>query len=167
MRARARTLDAAGYRAGVGIVVARAAGGVLWARRRGKPHWQMPQGGIDPGEEPVQAMYRELREEVGLRAEHVELLARTAGWLRYEVPARSRALRWRGRYVGQRQQWFLLRLRAPESAVRLDLASPPEFDRWRWVSYWYPLSGAVEFKREVYRAALSELAGAYCALRRA
>ena len=163
---RSGPLDEAGYRAGVGIVVARPSGGILWARRRGESRWQMPQGGIEPGETPEQAMYRELFEEVGLRAAHVVLLGCVERWLCYELPqGLRRGLRFgAGRYVGQRQKWYLLGLRAPDETVRLDVAKPAEFDRWRWVGYWHPLSGGVDFKREVYRAALSDLAGAYHAL---
>ncbi len=158
-------LDADGYRPGIGIVLARAGSGVLWARRRRRGGgWQMPQGGLDPGESAEDALYRELHEEVGLRRADVELMACTEDWLSYRVPSRYRWLR--GGYVGQRQKWYLLRLLSDESRVRLDATAKPEFDRWRWVSYWYPLRGGVAFKRELYRQALSELAGSYCALPR-
>lgn len=150
-------VDAEGFRPNVGIVLADAAGRVAWARRVGMEAWQFPQGGLAPGEVPEQALYRELREELGLAPADVELLGATREWLRYTLP--QRFVR-KGRVplcIGQKQKWFALRLRAPDSAVRFDLGDPPEFDQWRWVDYWHPLREVVAFKRAVYEAALHEL----------
>jgi putative (di)nucleoside polyphosphate hydrolase len=150
-------VHADGFRPNVGIILADAAGRVAWAKRIGMDAWQFPQGGLNPGESPEQALYRELREEIGLDPGHVELLGATREWLRYTLP--QRFVR-KGRIplcIGQKQKWFALRLRAPDSAVRLDLGTPPEFDRWRWVDYWRPLEEVVAFKRDVYAAALHEL----------
>ena len=98
-------------------------------------------------ESPEQAMYRELEEEVGLRAEAVELLGRTQGWLHYRLPKRFIRHSESPVCIGQKQIWFLLRLTSEDSAVRLDAHDDPEFDHWRWVSYWYPVSAVVDFKQ--------------------
>ena len=151
-------IDADGFRPNVGIIVANPAGQVLWAKRVRQQAWQFPQGGIQRGETPEEAMIRELNEELGLGASDVDLVGCTSGWLRYRLP-RQLIRRGRGRTcIGQRQKWFLLRLVGPESRVRFDLTEQPEFDGWRWVNWWHPLEEVVEFKREVYRRALHELA---------
>lgn len=150
-------VDAEGFRPNVGIILANAAGRLLWARRVGMDAWQFPQGGVNPGETVEQALYRELREELGLERDAVEQLGATREWLRYTLP--QRYIR-KGRIplcIGQKQRWFALRLKAPDSAVRFDLGAPPEFDHWRWVDYWHPLKEVVPFKRAVYEAALHEL----------
>lgn len=150
-------VDAEGFRPNVGIILANAAGRVLLAKRIGMQAWQFPQGGLSPGETPEQALYRELREEIGLPPESVTMLGATRDWLRYTLPARYVR---KGRIplcIGQKQKWFALRLTAPDSAVRLDLGQPAEFDNWRWVDFWQPLRDVVEFKRAVYEAALHEL----------
>lgn len=150
-------IDGDGFRPNVGIIVANADGQVLWARRYGHDAWQFPQGGISDGESPEQAMYRELWEEVGLEKQDVKILAQTRGWLRYRLPRRFIRNDKPPVCIGQKQKWFLLQLVGAESRIRLDTQKPAEFDRWRWVSYWYPLDQVVSFKREVYRKALKEL----------
>jgi putative (di)nucleoside polyphosphate hydrolase len=152
-------IDRDGFRPNVGIIICNDHGKVFWARRiGGKDAWQFPQGGIDAGETPEQALYRELLEEVGLQSEHVELLGQTERWLRYHLP-RQFVRRSRGRpCVGQKQKWFLLRLIAPESEIRLNATGKPEFDHWEWVDYWHPIDQVIHFKREVYRLAMQELA---------
>ncbi|HUH37198.1 MAG TPA: RNA pyrophosphohydrolase [Spongiibacteraceae bacterium] len=162
-------IDADGFRPNVGIVLANTHGQVLWARRVRQDAWQFPQGGIQAGESAEQALYRELDEEVGLSPADVELLACTRGWLRYRLPERLvRPGRDGGRRervcIGQKQKWFLLRMLSPDSSVRLNAADKPEFDSWRWVSYWYPLGQVVSFKRDVYRRAMKELAPRHCRL---
>ena len=150
-------IDSDGFRANVGIMVANDHGQLLWARRvGGRDAWQFPQGGINPGESPREALYRELEEEIGLMPDAVDVIATTRGWLRYRLP--KRFIRKGQSPVCQKQKWFLLRLLADDSAVRLDRNHTPEFDHWRWVSYWYPLDQVITFKREVYRRAMKELA---------
>lgn len=152
-------IDKDGYRPNVGIVLANDQGQVLWARRvGGRDAWQFPQGGINQGESPEEALYRELEEEVGLACESVEVLGVTRGWLRYKLPKRFVRKGQKPVCIGQKQKWFLLRMLESDGAVRLDQNARPEFDHWQWVSYWYPLNEVVAFKREVYRRAMKELA---------
>ncbi len=151
-------IDPDGYRPNVGIVLMREDGRVFWARRVHRDGWQFPQGGMNTDETPLEAMYRELREETGLLPEHVEVLGATPGWLRYRLPYRSTRRDERPQCIGQKQVWFLLRLLASDDDVRLDLTEKPEFDQWRWVDFWYPLDHVVTFKRHVYARALVHLA---------
>lgn len=151
-------IDSDGFRPNVGIILCGAQGKLLWAKRIGEDAWQFPQGGIQRGETPQRALYRELFEELGLQEAQVRVLGVTPGWLRYRLPQRY-LRRTRGRTcIGQKQKWYALQLDADEDAVRLDACTKPEFDGWRWVDYWHPLDEVVEFKREVYRRALNELA---------
>ena len=151
-------VDEDGYRANVGIIVVNHKRRLLWARRIGQDAWQFPQGGIHEGETPEQALYRELHEELGLRVEDVEVLGCTQGWLRYRLPKNLIRYYSKPLCIGQKQKWFLLRLMGSEDKIRFDLTPSPEFDGWRWVSYWFPLRQVISFKRQVYRRALQELA---------
>jgi putative (di)nucleoside polyphosphate hydrolase len=152
-------IDENGYRSNVGIVLANAAGQVLWARRvGGRNAWQFPQGGVNQGETPEQALYRELHEEVGLRAASVRQLGQTDDWLHYDLPGYMRRNNSTPGFVGQKQKWFLLQLVDDDAAIALDQSAKPEFDQWCWVSYYYPISQIIDFKREVYRQALVRLA---------
>jgi len=152
-------VDADGFRPNVGIVLSNDHGQVLWARRvGGRDAWQFPQGGIKSRESVLDALYRELFEEVGLESNSVEILARTSGWLRYKLPKRMRRYNSSPGFVGQKQKWFLLRMLSDDELVKVDHTHEPEFDHWRWVSYWYPLNQVISFKREVYRRAMKELA---------
>ncbi len=150
-------IDRDGYRPNVGIIICNRKNEVFWGKRVRQYAWQFPQGGIDAGETPEVAMYRELHEEVGLQPQHVEILGRTRDWLRYDVPEQWLRRDWRGNYRGQKQIWFLLRLVGRDTDVQLRASEKPEFDAWRWNEYWVPLDSVVEFKREVYQLALSEL----------
>ena len=152
-------IDSDGFRSNVGIMLANDHGQLLWARRvGGRDAWQFPQGGINRDESPEQALYRELLEEVGLDRKSVEVLGSTRGWLRYRLPKRFVRKNQSPVCIGQKQKWFLLRLLDDDAAVTLDLNDTPEFDHWKWVSYWYPLNQVISFKREVYRRAMKELA---------
>lgn len=151
-------IDSEGFRSNVGIIIANAQGELLWARRVGQDAWQFPQGGINQGESPEQALFRELQEEVGLTEKDVEVLACTRGWLRYRLPQRLLRRDSKPLCIGQKQKWFLLRMLSADDSVSFDSDHKPEFDQWRWVSYWYPLDQVVAFKKEVYRRALKELA---------
>ena len=94
---------------------------------------------------------------MGLRPEHVRIIGRTRDWLRYEVPKQWVRREWRGTYKGQKQIWFLLRLVGRDTDISLRASEHPEFDAWRWSSYWVPLESVIEFKRSVYERALNEL----------
>jgi putative (di)nucleoside polyphosphate hydrolase len=151
-------LDRDGFRPNVGIILVNQKNQVFWGKRIRTHSWQFPQGGIDRGETPEQAMFRELQEEVGLLPQHVHILARTRDWLRYEVPDRFIRREARGHYRGQKQIWYLLQLVGHDWDLNLRATNHPEFDAWRWNDYWVPLDVVVEFKRGVYELALTELA---------
>ncbi|MFY0664265.1 MAG: RNA pyrophosphohydrolase [Natronospirillum sp.] len=151
-------IDVDGYRPNVGIILANPEGQVLWARRIGQDAWQFPQGGIRADETPLQALYRELREEVGLTPDDVEVIACTRGWLKYRLPKRLMRHNSLPVCIGQKQKWFLLRMTCRDQKVNVSSGDTPEFDGWQWVSYWYPLTQVVSFKKQVYRQALAELA---------
>lgn len=156
-------IDAEGFRANVGIIIANSDDKLMLGGRIGAKGWQFPQGGMLRGEEPEQAMYRELHEEVGLTEADVEVLAVSSDWLRYKLP--DKFIR-RGSLplcIGQKQRWFLLRLVSDEDEVRFDRSDGPEFDRIRWVDFWRPVSEVIYFKRRVYAQALHELGPALCA----
>jgi putative (di)nucleoside polyphosphate hydrolase len=150
-------IDAQGFRANVGIVLIRDGGDVFLGGRCDGRGWQFPQGGVRRDESPEQALYRELREEVGLEPADVEMLAVTRTWLRYRLPSRYVRRRSRPLCIGQKQRWFLLRMVGGEERLRFDLTSQPEFDSWRWVDYWSPVREVIYFKRDVYARALEEL----------
>src|SRR3954466_9125491 len=161
-------LDKEGYRPNVGIILANPRNEVFWGKRVHQHAWQFPQGGIQHGETPLDAMYRELEEEIGLQRAHVRILGRTREWLRYEVPERwarrqretkdvNSAAKACAASRGQKQIWYLLRMVGRDCDVRLRASGHPEFDAWRWHDYWVPLDTVVDFKRDVYRQALLEL----------
>jgi len=152
-----KVIDSDGFRPNVGIILVNSLGQVLWARRCGQDAWQFPQGGIDADETAEQAMYRELREEIGLSPSDVEIMGVTRGWLRYRLPKRMIRRNQLPLCIGQKQKWFMLKMLSHDDAVRIDRCDTPEFDGWQWVSYWYPIGQVVSFKREVYRKAMREL----------
>lgn len=151
-------IDKAGYRYGVGIILVNDNRQVFFAKRVGMPAWQFPQGGMQEEETPEQSMYRELKEEVGLNPEDVQIVASTRRWLRYRLPSRLVRRNAQPLCIGQKQKWFLLRLVNKDAKVDLVAGGHPEFDSWAWVSYWYPLRQVVAFKRRVYVMVLKEFA---------
>jgi len=151
-------IDKAGYRYGVGIILVNNNRQVFFAKRIGMVAWQFPQGGMKEHETPEETMYRELKEEVGLDAKDVQIIATTRRWLRYRLPSRLIRYHTKPLCIGQKQKWFLLRLAAQDSHIDLHANDDPEFDSWSWVSYWYPLKQVVSFKRRVYVLALKEFA---------
>jgi putative (di)nucleoside polyphosphate hydrolase len=145
------------YRRGVGILLLNEVGLVLVGRRldREEEAWQMPQGGIDRGETPREAAFRELGEEIGTNK--ADILAETAGWLRYDLPADLRGRLWHGRYRGQEQKWFAMRFRGRDEDIDLN-AHHPEFSAWQWVPHGRLEALIVPFKRQLYRDILREFA---------
>ncbi|MCP4001640.1 MAG: RNA pyrophosphohydrolase [Gammaproteobacteria bacterium] len=150
--------DSNGFRSNVGIILTSQEGSLLLGGRKGQSGWQFPQGGIQVDETPEEAMFRELNEEIGLDVEDVEVLGQTRDWLHYRLPERLIRKDREPVCIGQKQIWFMLRLTASENNLRMDTTDTPEFDRWRWVDYWYPVKEVIHFKRQVYVSALSELA---------
>jgi putative (di)nucleoside polyphosphate hydrolase len=139
------------YRANVGLAMFSRLGHVFIGRRvngRGAYQWQMPQGGLDPGETPLQGALRELEEEIGVPAKLVDVLEETDDWLHYDFPADLKK-RLVGPYIGQKQKWFALRFKGSDSDVRLDRHTP-EFDAWRWARLEETPDLIVPFKRPVY-----------------
>jgi len=150
------SIDAEGYRANVGIMLINNINQLFWAKRIGMDDWQFPQGGIRPKETTDFAMYRELREEIGLLPEHVEIMGRTSDWLKYRLPERYIRKNSTPLCIGQKQRWYLLKLVGDENQVQLDLSDNPEFDHWRWIDFWEPVNQVINFKRNVYQQALEE-----------
>ena len=150
-------IDPDGFRPNVAIVLYKDGGRVFWARRISNDGWQFPQGGMRTDETPMDAMYRELREETGLSPDHVDVLGSTPGWLRYRLPKRYQRRDQKPVCLGQKQVWFLLKFKGEDSQFSLNCDGDPEFDCWRWVDYWYPAKNVVPFKRAVYKKALKHL----------
>ncbi len=152
------------YRRGVGIMLLNGAGRVFVAERTDTPGaWQMPQGGIDTGEEPAAAARRELAEETGV--DRVTILAESRGWLSYDLPADLRGRVWQGRYIGQAQKWFAMRFDGTDADIRLDGAHA-EFGAWQWIVPERLPALIVKFKRPLYEAVLAEFATEIAALAR-
>ena len=137
------------YRPCVGIMLLNRQNEVFVANRIDMPgkHWQMPEGGIDEGEEPTEAAFRELAEEIGTN--NAELLAECPEWFAYDLPHRLSQQAWQGRYRGQTQKWFALRFLGEDSDIDLE-TDHPEFSDWRWVNVDELLTLIVPFKKDVY-----------------
>ena len=151
-------IDEDGFRANVGILLMQDDGRVFLGGRAGGRGWQCPQGGIGRDEAFETALYRELREEVGLAPEDVRYLGATADWLRYRLPPGYVRRHGSPRCIGQKQRWALLRFQGGDERLRFDTTEePPEFERYRWAEFWEPVREVVYFKRDVYRAMLHEL----------
>ncbi len=147
------------YRPCVGVMLVNAQGMAFVGRRidnRVGDFWQMPQGGIDEGEELKAAALRELREETGIGERHVTLLAQTREELFYDLPDELMGKLWKGRYRGQRQHWMLARFTGEDSHVQLDAHDPAEFCEWKWVQPAELPDLIVPFKKRVYRSVLDE-----------
>ena len=143
------------YRAGVGVMLLNRDGLVFVGRRNDMAgdHWQMPQGGIDPGEEPRAAALRELEEEIGTA--NARILAETHGWMTYDLPDDLRRTAWNGRYKGQTQKWFAARFLGSDSEINLTTAHP-EFEAWQWIEPRRLPHVIVPFKQRLYTDLLKE-----------
>lgn len=142
--------DTLPYRLNVGAVVFSSEGLVFVGRRKGfADSWQLPQGGIDAGEDPHKAIMRELKEEIG--TDKAEILQEHPEWLLYDLPPHLLGVAWKGQYRGQRQKWFALRFTGVDQDIRLDADDHPEFEEWRWVKLADLPELAVAFKRDIYK----------------
>ncbi len=148
--------DGLAYRPCVGVTLINADGLIFAGQRIDAPvpAWQMPQGGVDPGESPQEAALRELEEEIGVGSDRVELLDATPGWLRYDLPDELAGRIWGGGYRGQKQRWFLMRFLGADDEIDIATAHP-EFSAWCWVDAQTLLDGIVDFKRDVYERVLA------------
>ena len=145
------------YRKGVGIMLLDASGRVLVARRidTAAEAWQMPQGGIDEGESPIDAAWREMEEEIGTRA--AELVAESRAWLRYDLPTALVPRVWKGRFRGQEQKWFAFRFTGGDADIDI-VTENPEFAEWRWAEMAALPGLIVPFKRPLYEKVIAEFA---------
>ncbi|OHC75455.1 MAG: RNA pyrophosphohydrolase [Rhodospirillales bacterium RIFCSPLOWO2_12_FULL_58_28] len=144
------------YRKGVGAVLFNAEGKVFVARRLDNPgkYWQMPQGGIDKGEKPRQALIREVAEEIGdIR---YKVIAKGSSWIAYDLPDKLIGTVWKGKYRGQKQKWFALKFTGVDGDIDLNATSHPEFSEWKWVDIEELPALAIPFKRELYEKIVSE-----------
>lgn len=147
------------YRKGVGALIFNSHGQVLVARRIGTADaWQLPQGGIRPGEDPRIAVMRELLEEIG--TDRVEIIAEFPGWLRYDLPEFLHGKVWKGEYRGQEQRWFAFRFTGEDADIDLAAHRRPEFDAWQWVRIEQLPALAVAFKRRIYEQLVEQFAEA-------
>ena len=151
------------YRPCVGAVLFNRAGKVLVARRADLPNaegpaggWQLPQGGIDPDEDPTVAVFRELAEEIGTA--NAEILAEHPAWLTYDLPRHLVGVALKGRFCGQKQKWFALRFLGRDSEIDLSRDHDPEFDAWRWATLSDLPALAVDFKRAIYEVLARDFA---------
>ncbi|MCW8085484.1 RNA pyrophosphohydrolase [Sabulicella glaciei] len=156
-------MSALPYRPNVGALLFNREGQVLVARRADMPNaegaaggWQLPQGGMDEGEDPAVAVLREMEEEIGTR--NAEILAEHPEWLHYDLPTELIGVALGGRYRGQKQKWFALRFLGTDAEIRLDLDPHPEFDAWRWAALADLPAMAVPFKRAIYERLAQDFA---------
>ena len=150
------------YRKNVGLIIINDQGKVLLCRRKKSNSWQFPQGGIDQGETPKRAAYRELYEEVNIKKDEIKFIGSTNFWATYELPEEYKKNKKNLRsFLGQKQKWYLFRIM---NDVKIHFENDPdnEFIDYKWVPYWYPLHTIVEFKKEVYRSALNALRNNFC-----
>ena len=143
------------YRRCVGMMIVNNKNKILVGKRLDHPsgHWQMPQGGIDENENPEEAVWREMQEEIGTN--NAKMIKQSNQWINYKIPLETlKTLPWGQEYVGQTQKWFLAEILCEDSCINLNASSPIEFVDWTWSSYWHPVNGGVDFKKATYRKVL-------------
>ena len=152
-----KSLEGLPYRPCVGVLLFNAQGQVFVGQRIDmvQEAWQMPQGGIDPGEDPRDTALRELEEETGVTPDKVVILAETREWLRYDLPPNLVNRVWHGRYRGQEQKWFAARFLGTDTDIDIDTLHP-EFSDWRWSPVDELTANAIAFKRALYEAVIAE-----------
>lgn len=145
------------YRPCVGVVLINAEGRIFAGQRLDSTvaAWQMPQGGIDEGEKNRKAALRELWEETGVTEDLVEFVAKTDGWVTYDLPEELLGKVWGGKYRGQRQKWFLFRFKGTDDQVNI-ATEHPEFSEWRWIGADEMIASIVPFKKDVYETVVAE-----------
>ena len=144
------------YRKGVGIIIVNAKGKFFLGKRIGAEAWQFPQGGIDEGENPEEALYRELHEETGLIKDKVTIITVSKKWLVYHIPHVYQ--RSNKKYDGAMQKWFLLRLTGTNEDINLNAVNQAEFDAWKWADKKTAINSVIRFKKGVYASIFSEFA---------
>lgn len=149
------------YRPCVGVMLVNLDGHIFAGQRNDRPKseppaWQMPQGGVDKGEAPDEAVFRELWEETGVTKDLVTLEAQTNAWLPYDLPLELSKRLWKGKYRGQKQLWFLMRFNGTDADINIQ-TEHPEFSEWRWMAPDELLKSIVPFKRDLYDLVMAEL----------
>jgi putative (di)nucleoside polyphosphate hydrolase len=150
------------YRSNVGIMMVNEKGYVFVGQRldNNQNAWQMPQGGIDAGEDPETAAYRELLEETGVKKQDVRLVASSSQWLSYDLPEDLIPILWNGKFRGQKQKWFLFKFLGEDGDINI-ATEHPEFSKWKWISKENLLKEIVPFKKSVYENVLKEFKNIY------
>ena len=150
-------IDSSGYRKNVGIILVNSSSELLICKRFKEQSWQFPQGGFKKNETAESAMYRELYEEVGLKKNDVLIIGRTKEWLKYELPKKYQRKTNNQLCVGQKQIWFLLKVKEESFKIDFSVNNTPEFDSWMWVESDMPEKKVIYFKKDAYNKALKEL----------
>ena len=152
-------MEATLYRPNAGIIIFNKEGRLLWCKRKTGDGWQFPQGGIDEGETPENAIYREAYEEVGLGKDKIKIIKENEKWIKYDVPKDKipRYFSFKNRkFKGQSQNWFLAQFLGQDKDIDLTVHNQIEFTEWTWASYWHPVAAGVEFKKNAYRQVLTD-----------